>query len=178
MSRFNHRLIVQVRNGEGVEHVMRVTVRGAPSNAVARAAGKALVNSPLVKTAVAGNDPNVGRMVGALGSFVGNRQGGEDGGGPDMGSLPGIFDLSPTLEGAVMKVGGKCVFEKVRERRERRETRERRDRERDAHPVVCGMWCVVVCILLYMMRPSNSSFFVLRSSSFLSQGRVRAGRGH
>ena len=114
-----------MRNGEGVEHVMRVTVRGAPSNAVARAAGKAMVNSPLVKTAVAGNDPNVGRLVGALGSFVGNRQGGEDGGGADMGSLPGIFDISPTMEGAVMKVGGKCVFEKVGGRRETRE----RDRE-------------------------------------------------
>ena len=126
---------------------MRVTVRGAPSNAVARAAGKALVNSPLVKTAVAGNDPNVGRMVGALGSFVGNRQGGEDGGGAGMGSLPGIFDLSPTLEGAVMKVGGKCVFEKVRERRERRERDERDEREtrqRERRPSCC-MWYVVCC---------------------------------
>ena len=41
----------------------------------ARAIGKAVVNSPLVKTAVAGNDPNVGRIVGAVGSYLGNTLG-------------------------------------------------------------------------------------------------------
>ncbi len=55
-----------VRNGEGVGHVMRVTVRH-PDPLVARGTGKAIVNSPLVKTAVAGNDPNVGRIVAAVG---------------------------------------------------------------------------------------------------------------
>jgi glutamate N-acetyltransferase/amino-acid N-acetyltransferase len=58
-----------VRNGEGVAHVMRVCVAGAPSRSLAEAAGKAVVNSPLVKTAVFGNDPNVGRIVSALGDF-------------------------------------------------------------------------------------------------------------
>jgi glutamate N-acetyltransferase / amino-acid N-acetyltransferase len=62
-----------VRNGEGVRHVMRVTVRGAPDEAAARALGKAVVNSPLLKTAVAGNDPNVGRLVMALGKEAGAR---------------------------------------------------------------------------------------------------------
>ena len=60
-----------VRNGEGVQHVMRVTVAGAPSAALARAVGKAVVNSPLFKCAVAGNDPNVGRLVAAIGKCVG-----------------------------------------------------------------------------------------------------------
>ncbi len=62
-----------VRNGEGVRHVLRVTVRGAPDAGAARALGKAIVNSPLLKTAVAGNDPNVGRLVAALGKEAGAR---------------------------------------------------------------------------------------------------------
>jgi glutamate N-acetyltransferase/amino-acid N-acetyltransferase len=62
-----------VRNGEGVRHVLRVAVRGAPDAAAARALGKAVVNSPLLKTAVAGNDPNVGRLVAALGKEAGAR---------------------------------------------------------------------------------------------------------
>ncbi len=59
-----------VRNGEGTSHVMQVRVRGLPNEACCRAAGKAIVNSPLVKTAVYGNDPNVGRIVGALGNYL------------------------------------------------------------------------------------------------------------
>jgi glutamate N-acetyltransferase/amino-acid N-acetyltransferase len=62
-----------VRNGEGVRHVLRVRLRGAPGSAAARALGKAIVNSPLLKTAVAGNDPNVGRLVAALGKEAGAR---------------------------------------------------------------------------------------------------------
>jgi len=61
-----------VRNGEGAGHVIRVSVEGAPSTADARAVGKAVVNSPLVKTAIYGNDPNVGRIVSAVGDFAGN----------------------------------------------------------------------------------------------------------
>ncbi len=61
-----------VRNGEGTSHVIRVTVRGAPDEPLAAAVGKAVVNSPLVKTAVCGNDPNVGRIVSAIGDFAGN----------------------------------------------------------------------------------------------------------
>ncbi|HYQ81385.1 MAG TPA: bifunctional glutamate N-acetyltransferase/amino-acid acetyltransferase ArgJ [Anaeromyxobacteraceae bacterium] len=62
-----------VRNGEGVHHVARVRVAGAPDAAAARAVGKAVVNSPLVKTAVAGNDPNVGRLLAAVGKVAGER---------------------------------------------------------------------------------------------------------
>jgi len=60
-----------VRNGEGVRHVMRVTVRAAATVALARAIGKAVVNAPLFKCAVAGNDPNVGRLVQAIGKHIG-----------------------------------------------------------------------------------------------------------
>ncbi len=60
-----------VRNGEGVRHVLRVEVTGAPDDGTARALGKAIVNAPLFKCAVAGNDPNVGRLVQAIGKYAG-----------------------------------------------------------------------------------------------------------
>jgi glutamate N-acetyltransferase/amino-acid N-acetyltransferase len=62
------------RNGEGVRHVMRVRVAGAPSERTARAVAKAVVNAPLFKCAVAGNDPNVGRLVQAVGKYVGTHE--------------------------------------------------------------------------------------------------------
>ncbi len=62
-----------VRNGEGVRHVIRVSVLGAGDFRSARALGKAIVNAPLFKCAVAGNDPNVGRLVQAIGKFVGTQ---------------------------------------------------------------------------------------------------------
>ena len=60
-----------VRNGEGVHHVIRVVVTGAPDGSVARGVGKAIVSSPLFQCAVAGNDPNVGRLLCAIGKHVG-----------------------------------------------------------------------------------------------------------
>lgn len=60
-----------VRNGEGVHHVIRVRVTHAASDELARSLGKAVVNAPLFKCAVAGNDPNVGRLVQAIGKYVG-----------------------------------------------------------------------------------------------------------
>jgi glutamate N-acetyltransferase/amino-acid N-acetyltransferase len=60
-----------VRNGEGVHHVIHVVVRGAPSVRVAREIGKSVVNSPLVQCAVNGNDPNVGRLLAAIGKQAG-----------------------------------------------------------------------------------------------------------
>ncbi|KAF0683027.1 Aste57867_24880 [Aphanomyces stellatus] len=60
-----------VRNGEGAHHVMRVNVKGAQSEAQAKGIGKSIVNSPLLKCAVAGNDPNVGRLVMAVGKYMG-----------------------------------------------------------------------------------------------------------
>jgi glutamate N-acetyltransferase/amino-acid N-acetyltransferase len=63
-----------VRNGEGVHHVIRVEVSGAPDVATARGVGKAIVNSPLLKCAVNGNDPNVGRLLCAVGKHVGRER--------------------------------------------------------------------------------------------------------
>jgi glutamate N-acetyltransferase/amino-acid N-acetyltransferase len=61
-----------VRNGEGTSHVMRVQVSGSTEERILEGIGKAVVNSPLVKTAVFGNDPNVGRIVCSIGDFLGN----------------------------------------------------------------------------------------------------------
>jgi glutamate N-acetyltransferase/amino-acid N-acetyltransferase len=56
-----------VRNGEGTSHVMELKLQGARTVEAARVGAKGVLNSPLVKTAVYGNDPNVGRILGALG---------------------------------------------------------------------------------------------------------------
>ncbi len=58
---------ILARDGEGAEHMIRATVRGAASEADARRVAKSLVNSPLVKTMVHGADPNVGRLLMAVG---------------------------------------------------------------------------------------------------------------
>ncbi|MBB6479471.1 bifunctional ornithine acetyltransferase/N-acetylglutamate synthase [Spirochaeta isovalerica] len=62
-----------VRNGEGTSHVIRVTVEGAADDKEACELGKNLINSPLSKAAVFGNDPNVGRFIQAMGDYYGNR---------------------------------------------------------------------------------------------------------
>ena len=56
-----------VRDGEGATKFVEVEVTGAASDADARTHGLAIANSPLVKTAVAGEDPNWGRVVMAIG---------------------------------------------------------------------------------------------------------------
>lgn len=58
------------RDGEGATRLLRVNVRGARDDADARTVAKALVNSPLVKTMVHGADPNVGRILMAVGKCV------------------------------------------------------------------------------------------------------------
>lgn len=55
------------RDGEGAEHLLRVTVRGARDDDEARRVAKSVLNSPLVKTMVHGADPNVGRLLMAVG---------------------------------------------------------------------------------------------------------------
>ena len=56
-----------VRDGEGATKLVTVTVRDAARPAHARAVAFAIANSPLVKTAVAGEDANWGRIVMAVG---------------------------------------------------------------------------------------------------------------
>jgi glutamate N-acetyltransferase/amino-acid N-acetyltransferase len=82
-----------VRNGEGVHHVMRITVTRARTYDEARGFGKAVANSPLLKAAVNGNDPNVGRLLCAAGKHAGAAR------------LP----LDPAK--VRMKVGGEVVLE-------------------------------------------------------------------
>jgi glutamate N-acetyltransferase/amino-acid N-acetyltransferase len=60
-----------VRNGEGTAHVFRVSVSGAPDTKTAVKLARSVVNAPLTKTAVFGNDPNVGRVLQALGAACG-----------------------------------------------------------------------------------------------------------
>jgi glutamate N-acetyltransferase/amino-acid N-acetyltransferase len=55
------------RNGEGATKLMIVDVTGAKSSAQAKRVAKSVVNSPLVKTAVYGCDPNWGRVIMAIG---------------------------------------------------------------------------------------------------------------
>jgi glutamate N-acetyltransferase/amino-acid N-acetyltransferase len=82
-----------VRNGEGVRHVVRTVVRGAPSEPLARALGKAVINAPLVKCAMAGNDPNVGRIIMAIGKHV------------------GIHAPEVSLDNLRIALGGKTIYE-------------------------------------------------------------------
>jgi glutamate N-acetyltransferase/amino-acid N-acetyltransferase len=56
-----------VRDGEGASKFVTVTVTGATSVAAARKIGLSIANSPLVKTAIAGEDANWGRIVMAIG---------------------------------------------------------------------------------------------------------------
>ncbi len=63
-----HDLALQVvRDGEGAEKLIRVDVAGAVSPRSARRVARAIADSPLVKTAVAGEDANWGRIVMAVG---------------------------------------------------------------------------------------------------------------
>ncbi len=54
-------------DGEGAETLIVVTANGARDDAQAKRVAKAIVNSPLVKTAVHGRDPNWGRVAMAIG---------------------------------------------------------------------------------------------------------------
>ncbi|MEO9865199.1 MAG: bifunctional glutamate N-acetyltransferase/amino-acid acetyltransferase ArgJ [Yoonia sp.] len=56
-----------VRDGEGATKFITITVTGAENDADARKVAMATANSPLVKTAIAGEDPNWGRVVMAVG---------------------------------------------------------------------------------------------------------------
>ena len=56
-----------VRDGEGARKMVEVTVKGAESDLAAKKIALSIANSPLVKTAVAGEDANWGRIVMAVG---------------------------------------------------------------------------------------------------------------
>ena len=77
-----------VRGGEGATKLVTVTVVGAASNEDARRAARAIANSPLVKTAIHGGDPNWGRLV----------------------AVAGRSGAAFQLEGAAVRVGGIELF--------------------------------------------------------------------
>lgn len=56
-----------VRDGEGAEKLIEITVTGAASDRAAKIIALSIANSPLVKTAIAGADANWGRIVAAIG---------------------------------------------------------------------------------------------------------------
>jgi glutamate N-acetyltransferase/amino-acid N-acetyltransferase len=63
------RLVSQlIADGEGVTHAMIVDIEGAATDDDARQVAKAVAESPLVKTAVFGGDPNPGRFLQAVGA--------------------------------------------------------------------------------------------------------------
>lgn len=82
-----------VRNGEGTGHVIRVRISNFPGSEYdARRMGRHLVNSPLVKCAISGNDPNTGRIAGAIGSFMGK------------------FFPSESVDAMSLTLGGRIIF--------------------------------------------------------------------
>jgi glutamate N-acetyltransferase / amino-acid N-acetyltransferase len=56
-----------VKDGEGISKLMEICIEGAENDEAARKIGLAIGNSPLVKTAIAGEDANWGRIVAAVG---------------------------------------------------------------------------------------------------------------
>ncbi len=56
------------RDGEGAKKLVTIEVTGASNSDAAAAIARAIANSPLVKTAVAGSDPNWGRILSAAGN--------------------------------------------------------------------------------------------------------------
>jgi glutamate N-acetyltransferase/amino-acid N-acetyltransferase len=79
-----------VRDGEGARRVGRVVVRGGNGEGVERAA-RAVADSPLVKTALHGGDPNWGRIAQAVGAAL-------------PGTAPLAFDIA--IEGTTVCSGG------------------------------------------------------------------------
>lgn len=56
-----------VRDGEGATKFITINIKGATSHAEAKAIGYAIAKSPLVKTAMFASDPNLGRVLAAIG---------------------------------------------------------------------------------------------------------------
>ena len=57
-----------LRDAEGAEHDVHITVRGAASESDALEAGRSIARSALFKTAIFGKDPNWGRVLASLGT--------------------------------------------------------------------------------------------------------------
>jgi glutamate N-acetyltransferase / amino-acid N-acetyltransferase len=57
-----------VKDGEGAKKLIAIDVEGATSERAAEKVARSIANSPLVKTAIAGSDPNWGRILSAAGN--------------------------------------------------------------------------------------------------------------
>jgi glutamate N-acetyltransferase/amino-acid N-acetyltransferase len=80
-----------VADGEGASRVGRIEVRGAADDAEAERVARAIANSPLVKTAMYGRDPNWGRIAQAAGMALA---------GEDVGELgPDVIDADELGDG-------------------------------------------------------------------------------
>jgi len=86
-----------VRDGEGAKRIGRVVVRGGDQDAAERCA-RAVANSPLVKAALHGADPNWGRIAQAVGAALG---------GWDRCPMPLALDIA--IEGIAVCEGGVAV---------------------------------------------------------------------
>jgi glutamate N-acetyltransferase / amino-acid N-acetyltransferase len=85
------------RNGEGATKLLTVQVSGAKHPRQAKFVAKAVVNSPLVKTAVYGCDPNWGRVVMAVGKCFDERDIEPNRVTIRFGSTP-VFELGSPVE--------------------------------------------------------------------------------
>ncbi len=85
--------IMMVADGEGAKRMARVVVRGGHQDGV-EAAARAVANSPLVKAALHGGDPNWGRIVQSVGGAL-------------LGTAPLALDV--TIEGMQVCSGGTAI---------------------------------------------------------------------
>jgi glutamate N-acetyltransferase / amino-acid N-acetyltransferase len=90
--------LLMVRDGEGARRVSRVVVRGGSAEGVERVA-REIANSPLVKTAIYGGDPNWGRIAQAIGAAL-------------PGTHPLAYDVR--VEGTLVCSGGFATGEQAR----------------------------------------------------------------
>src|SRR5581483_2562775 len=89
--------VMMVVDGEGAARAARVIVRGGHAEGV-EAAARAVANSPLVKAALHGGDPNWGRIVQAVGGALGGRE-------PYSAPLP----VDVTIEGMQVCSAGAAI---------------------------------------------------------------------
>lgn len=87
-------------DGEGAEKLIEVRVSGARSTAEAKIVAKNVVNSPLVKTAIHGADPNWGRLMMAIGKE------------PDTQFIPSLVDVYLAHQ-LVFNQGGPTDFDRA-----------------------------------------------------------------
>jgi len=97
--------IMIVSDGEGARRIARVHVLGGDSDSV-EAVARAVANSPLVKTALHGADPNWGRIIQAVGAALAGRSGGD--------SVPAPLAVDLSIEGTQVCIAGAAISQDER----------------------------------------------------------------